>query len=157
MPGATGATASTQRRNPASVPGASKISRSIQSARPPNARHAEPSSASEVPGSLVRTHRRTTAISRSEASAYNALGSTHTVTDRGDVRLAASRFMVSEPSAHATFSTRSTLARLPRRASDSASSAKMTAPVSSPRASRSDGTWARLAWSTKAYWARKLT
>src|ERR1022692_1311880 len=96
-------------------------------------------------------------MSRSDASAYSALGITQTVTDPGEVRLAASRFMVIEPSAHATLRTRSVVPGLPRRARDRASSAKMTAPVSSPSASRIDGTWARLAWSTNAYWARKLT
>ena len=108
VPGATGAAARTQRRNPPTVPGTSKDSRSSHRARPPAARQAEPSRASPADGSLAWTQRRTTAMSRSEASAYSALGMTQTVTDRGEVRSAASRFMVSEPSAQATFSTRST-------------------------------------------------
>ena len=55
------------------------------------------------------TQRRTTAMSRSEASAYSALGLTQTTTDRGEFRLAASRFMVRDPNAQATFGTRSML------------------------------------------------
>ena len=157
MPGATGAATRTQRRNPGTVPGASKSSRSSHSARPPIPRQAEPSCANWPVGSLASAQRRTTAMSRSEARAYSALGRTQTVTDRGEVRSAASRFIIREPRAQATFSTRSTAPRLPRRASDSASRAKMTAPVSRPRASRVDGTRACLAWSTNAYWARKLT
>jgi len=67
------------------VPGATKISRNTQNATPPHARHAEPPAASSASGSLAWAQRRTTAMSRSEASAYNALGKTHAVTQRGHI------------------------------------------------------------------------
>ena len=65
--------------------------------------------------------------------------------------------MVIDPSAHAMFSVRSIRAGRPIRACARPSRAKITAPVSRPRASSADGHGSRLAAKMKPYWARQLT